>query len=390
MKRRGNQEGSIYEYRDGFAGQVRIGARRHTFYGKTRREVQGKIRAVVTDSEKGVMPAPENLTLERYFDRWLEDAIKNGVAARTSAIYAYHVRDHILPSLGKQKLKGLKATDLQRLYTQLLGRGLAPKTVKNVHGVIRKALGQAVAWGLAPTNVALAAKPPRVERRELETLSAAEVRRMWASVAGTRWKPFLILAIKTGLRQGELLGLKWDDIDFDAGTLQVRRQLQRDKTFAAPKGRRQRRLDLGALELRALAAHRAQQDERRRQWGAAWAGQELIFTTDQGRPLGWRDVDRDFKLRLAKAGIKAIRFHDLRHTNATLQLEAGIHPKVVQERLGHSDIGVTLDIYSHVTPTLGRDAAQRLDAVFDDGAIDDGNAADDEDGTNGAAPASVS
>ena len=143
--------------------------------------------------------------------------------------------------------------------------------------------------------------------------------------------------------------------------------------FAAPKGRRQRRLDLGAIELRALAAHRARQDERRRHWGEEWAGQDLIFTTDRGRPLGWRDVNRDFHLRLAKAGLPAIRFHDLRHTNATLQLEAGVHPKVVQERLGHSDIGVTLDIYSHVTPTMGRDAARRLDEVFDDGPVGDGD-----------------
>ena len=154
-------------------------------------------------------------------------------------------------------------------------------------------------------------------------------------------------------------------------------------TFGAPKGRRQRRLDLGALELRALAEHRARQDERRQQWGAEWEGQDLVFTTDRGRPLGWRDVDRDFKLRLAKAGIKAIRFHDLRHTNATLQLEAGIHPKVVQERLGHSDIGVTLDIYSHVTPTMGRDAAKRLDDLFDRG----GERGDEEAGKGSAGQA---
>ena len=389
MKRRGNSEGSIYQYREGFAGQVRIQGRRHTFYGKTRREVQQKIRAAVAEGEQGRLPAPENLALERYLLRWLEDAVASSVARRTAAVYAYHVREHILPSLGKHKLKALTPTDLQSLYTRLLRRGLAPKTVKNVHGVIRKALGQAVAWNLVATNVALAAKPPRVERRELATLSAAEVRRMWASVEGTRWKPFLILAIKTGLRQGELLGLRWDDIDFVTGALQVRRQLQRDKTFAAPKGRRQRRLDLGTLELRALAEHRAQQEERRRQLGAAWEGQELIFCTDRGRPLGWRDVDRDFKRRLAKAEVKAIRFHDLRHTNATLQLEAGIHPKVVQERLGHSDISVTLDIYSHVMPTLGREAAQRLDAMLDDDPTREGDNPDDTDGAAGATPVPV-
>ena len=366
MKRRGNSEGSIYTYRDGFAGQVRFVGRRHTFYGKTRREVQQKIRAAVAEAEQGRLPATENLTLERFLARWLEDVVVPGVAAATAVAYAYHVREHLVPALGKRKLRSLKPTDLQDLYARLLRRGLAPKTVKNAHGVARKALGQAVAWNLVATNVALAAKPPRVERRELATLGAAEVQHLWASVAGTRWEPFLILAIKTGLRQGELLGLKWGDIDFGAGVLQVRPQLRRDKTFGPPKGRRQRRLDLGAHELRALTAHRMEQEGRRRRWGGEWAGQDLVFTTDQGRPLGWRDVDRDFKRRLARADLPPLRFHDLRHTNATLQLEAGIHPKVVQERLGHSDIGVTLDTYSHVTPTLGRDAARRLDAVFDE------------------------
>lgn len=382
MKRRGNSEGSIYAYRDGFAGQVRLGGRRHTVYGKTRREVQQKIRAAVAEAERGQLPAPENLTLERFLARWLEDVVEGSVATATAAAYAYHVREHLVPGLGRHKLRSLKPEELQGLYARLLRDGLSPKTVKNAHGVARKALGQAVAWGLLATNVALAARPPRVEPRELSALGAEEVRRLWASVADTRWEPFLILAIKTGLRQGELLGLKWADLDLEAGVLQVRRQLLRDKTFGPPKGRRRRRLDLGALEVAALAAHRAEQEGRRRHWGAAWAGQDLVFTTDRGGPLGWRDVDRDFKLRLARAGLPPIRFHDLRHTNATLLLEAGIHAKVVQERLGHSDIGVTLNIYSHVTPTLGRDAARRLDALL---AGDAAGGEDDGDGDAGSA-----
>ena len=365
-KRRGNQEGSIYRRGAGYEGQVMINGRRRTFNARTKREVQQKIREAVSEAERGILPSGENLTVAAFLQRWLE-AVQSGVGMRTHESYAYHVRLHLSPAIGKRKLRQLEPMDLQQLYATLLGRGLSPKTVRNAHGVIRRALGQAVKWQLVPFNVALAADPPRAARPEYATYDAAKVRRLWRSVEGTRWKPFLVLAIKTGLRQGELLGLKWSDIDLAGGALQVRRQLQRDKTFQPTKGQRSRRLDLGQLELQVLAEHKVLQDERRRGWGDAWEGQDLVFCTNRGRPLGWRDVYRDFRGILRKAGLEAIRFHDLRHTNATLLLEQGVHPKVVQERLGHSDVGVTLNTYSHVSPTMGRDAAKRLDDLFGEG-----------------------
>jgi integrase len=341
-------------------------ARRDSFAGGPAEVTLEKIREAVSEAERGILPSGENLTVAAFLHRWLA-AVQSGVGMRTHESYAYHVRLHLIPEIGKRKLRQLEPMDLQRLYATLLSRGLSPKTVRNAHGVIRRALGQAVRWQLVPFNVALAADPPRAARPEYATYDAAKVRRLWRSVEGTRWKPFLVLAIKTGLRQGELLGLKWADIDLAGGALQVRRQLQRDKTFQPTKGQRSRRLDLGQLELQVLAEHKVRQDERRRGWGDAWEGQDLVFCTNRGRPLGWRDVYRDFRGILRKAGLEAIRFHDLRHTNATLLLEQGVHPKVVQERLGHSDIGVTLNTYSHVTPTMGQDAARRLDDLFGEG-----------------------
>jgi integrase len=169
----------------------------------------------------------------------------------------------------------------------------------------------------------------------------------------------------------EVLGLRWRDLDLTAGVLQVRRQLQRDKTYSTPKAKSRRRIDLAAPEIQALQAHRALQQADRLAYGAAYEEQELVFCTHRGRPLSWRNVTREFKKHLVAAGLRNIRFHDLRHTNATLLLEAGVHPKVVQERLGHSDIGTTLNIYSHVMPTLGRDAAQHLrDILHGDEATD--------------------
>ena len=267
----------------------------------------------------------------------------------------------------------MQPSHLQGLYARLLARGLAPKTVRNAHIVIHKALAQAIGWDLAPRNVADLVKPPKVERREPNTLNAEEVRRLWAAIAGTRWEALLVVTVATGLRQGEVLGLRWGDIDVQRGVLQVRRQLHRDKTYGTPKAKSRRRIDLAAPETRALAGHKARQDAVRRAHGEAYEDHDLVFCTDRGRPLSWRNVTREFKRFLRTAGLKEIRFHDLRHTNATLLLEAEVHPKVVQERLGHSTIGVTLDIYSHVMPSLGRGAADRLHDVLR------GDAREDED-----------
>lgn len=175
----------------------------------------------------------------------------------------------------------------------------------------------------------------------------------------------LLLALTTGLRQGELLGLKWGDIDFAAGVLQVRRQYERDGTFSSPKASSQRRLDLAPAELRAFEIQREAQDRGRGRFGERYADLDLVFATHQGRPLMHRNVFREFKRLLRKAGLPDIRFHDLRHTNATLMLGQGVHPKVVRERLGHSQVAITLNIYSHVLPGLGREAIQQLGATLE-------------------------
>ncbi len=232
------------------------------------------------------------------------------------------------------KLRDLTTAQLQRLYRQLLDRGLSLKTVRNAHGVMRAALNQAVEWKLVAGNVAQAVRLPQYVPPEHETLSPEEVRRVWRAVAGTRWHAFLILLVMTGLRQGEILGLKWADIDWSHGILQLRRQLQRDKSFAPTKGKRNRRLDLSDLGLAALREHRALQDEDRREHDDRYEDHDLIFCTHQGRPLGWRTVDRDFARILARVGVTVITFHESRHTYATIALKHGIPAKVVQSGSG--------------------------------------------------------
>ena len=368
MKRRGNHEGTIWPHKKGgFAGRVVINGRPKVVYAKTERLVRQKMRQAVSDSERGIAPTGGNVTVGDYLDRWLEDVVKPDAltgSPRTYEAYEYHVRLHLRPALGAVKLKQLRAEQLQRLYADLLKRGLSPKTVRNCHGCIASALEQALKWGLVATNVARQARPPKYVRPEQRTIDPGEILRLWSAAEGTRWAPLIILTCATGLRQSEILGLKWGDVDFERSTLAVRRQLQRNKTFREPKAASRRTLDLTEGELRLLADHRARQDALRRAQGERWEGHDLIFCTDLGRPLIWRNVTREFKRFARRAELPAIRFHDLRHSNGTILAAAGIPLKVIQERLGHSDARTTLQFYGHATPPMGRDAARALQGLL--------------------------
>ena len=365
--RRGHGEGSIYwrADRQRYCGQVEVAGRRRTIYGKTKAEVQQKMLKARLDGAQGRVAPSATMTVEQLLTDWLREAVEPKGRGRTYESYEYHSRCHLIPALGTVKLRDLTTAQLQRLYRQLLDRGLSLKTVRNAHGVLRAALRHAVEeWKLVPVNVAQPVRLPQYVPPEHETLSPAEVQQVWQQVAGTRWHAFLVLLVMTGLRQGEILGLKWADLDWSHRILQLRRQLQRDKTFQPTKGRRNRRLDLSELELAALRDHRALQDEDKRRYGERYEDHDLIFCTHRGRPLGWRVVDRDFARILRRAGVKAITFHESRHTYATLALKHGIPAKVVQERLGHSDVAVTLNIYSHVTPGLGQQAVERMHEIL--------------------------
>lgn len=278
--------------------------------------------------------------------------------------YEYHVRLHLKPALGKVRLKQLGADQLQRLYADLLKRGLSPKTVRNCHICLSSALDRALRWGLVATNVAKQARPPKYVRPEPQTIDAGQVKRLWGAAAGTRWAPLIAVTCTTGLRQNEVLGLKWGDVDFERATLTVQRQLQRNKTFREPKRSSKRTLDLTDVELHLLQEHKTRQDQLRHAQGPLWEGHNLVFSTDRGRPLMWRNVTREFKKFLQRAGLPDLRFHDLRHSNGTIMASAGIPLKVIQERLGHSDPRTTLQFYGHATPAMGKEAARKLNALL--------------------------
>ncbi len=363
--RRGNGEGTISQYADGrWCGRVMIAGKRRAVYGKTRAEAQRQLRELLSRSDQGILPAHQ-VTLAAHLDRWLEDVARPSVRPATYRSYELLSRLHIKPALGKVKLSQLQPAHLQGLYASLSASGLSASTVNRVHAVIRRSLRHALDTGLVARNVSQAAHPPSVRREEMHVLDREQARALLAAAKGTRWEALLTLAITGGMRQGELLGLKWGDVDLEAGTVRVVRQLGTDGIFSEPKTHQSRRtIDLPPSTVTVLREHKARQLQERVMQGPAWEGQELVFCTLRGRPLGYRNATRAFKATLGRAGLPEIRFHDLRHTAATLMLLAETPLHVVSRRLGHASITLTANTYAHVLPTMGRDAAARLEALL--------------------------
>jgi integrase len=373
MGKRGNGEGSITRRKDGlymarYTVQTGAGAKRKTLYGKTRGEVSEKLTRAMAARDEGLIFEGENQTLSAYLDRWLNGSAKGSVKPSTFEGYERMIRNHIKPALGHKKLKVLAPNHVQYFYQQKLDAGLAPGTVRLMHGVLHRALEQAVKWGAVPRNVCKATTPPRPNPGEIRPLDAEQARRILEASRENRLEALYVIAVTAGLRIGELLGLKWTDIDLDAGTLRLRRtrsQARTGPTFTAPKNGKGRSIRLTQRAVEALRAHKAAQNAERLKLGELWTDNDLVFCTTAGRPLDFRNLaTASFKPLLKKAGLPDIRFHDLRHTCATLLLSRGHHPKLVQELLGHASVAMTLDRYSHVLPGMGDQTAAAMEAAL--------------------------
>ncbi len=370
MRKRANGEGSIYKRADGrWAASVSVEhGKRKAFYGKTRQDVALKLAVAIKARQDGLPLVAERQTVANYLQHWLETA-KPTVRPRTFVRYEEYVRLHAIPELGRLSLARLSPQHLQRLYASRLDAGLSQTTVAHLHAVLHRALEQAARWGLVPRNVAKLVTPPRSSRQEMATLSPEQARAFLVAAQGDRLEALYVLALNTGMRQGEMLALRWRDVDLEGGSLQVRATLQRTSegfTFSEPKTAHSRRqVALTAPAVEALRRHRTRQSVERLSMGAAWEDNDLVFANEVGRPIeGTNLIRRWFYPMLERADLPRIRFHDLRHTAATLLLGQGVHPKIVSEMLGHSQIAITLDLYSHVTPTMQRQAVEALEAVL--------------------------
>jgi integrase len=297
---------------------------------------------------------------------WLPD-IRDTVRQRTWERYEQIVRVHIKPSLGRVKLNGLTATHARGLYREKLEDGSSPRTVQYIHTTLRKALQDAVSDGLIPRNVADGIKAPKPKEKEITPLSPEQARAFLKAVHGDRLEALYVLAVHRGLRQGELLGLRWEDVDLETGKLQVRRTLSltsQGHTFEPPKNGKGRCVELTEDTSGALKRHLTDQLKEIETLGDEYQDQGVIFPGQKGQPMRPWTLTRKLERIIERTGFPHIRFHDLRHTCATLLLAKGVHPKFVQELLGHATISITLDRYSHVIPAMGDQTRKAMEDVL--------------------------
>lgn len=373
MSHRARGEGSIYQRKDGrWVAAISLeNGKRKQIYRRTKPEAVMALQLANQAKLQGTLTSTRDETVEVFLRDWLQYRIQPKVRERTYLTYQDIVTKHVFPTLGHVKLQRLTPLHVQKLYQLKQQEGYSPQTIHQLHKLLRHALNDAVQLNHLLRNVCQVVEVPRVPRtQEAHPLTAQQARHFLAAAQGDPFEALYVVALTTGMRQGELLALAWADLDLTVGKLQVRRALNRVPhkgiAMAELKSRSSRRcIQLTPLAINALKGHRLRQEEARLTAGTAWLDQNLVFCNPQGKPLHAGNLlHRSFHPLLTRAGIPQIRFHDLRHSTATLLLTLGVHPKVVQELLGHSQIGVTLDTYSHILPPLQEEAMQCFSAFL--------------------------
>jgi integrase len=329
---------------------------------RTRKDAERYLREQLVSLDAGTYMAPHKLTVATYLaEQWLPAMQARGLRPSTLERYEDHVRCAITPALGGLPLQGLMPTHLNKLYGDLRTAGRAPKTIRNIHGVLSKALADAERWGLVGRNAARLADVPAVARPKLRVWSPEQTRAFLAAVANDRLFAAWLLAATTGMRRGELLGLRWEDIDLDNGVVRVARARVRagnQVVAGEPKTARGRRtIALDPTTVAALRQHRKRQTEERLAAGPHYADSGLAFTMPGGTPIHPNRFSLWFRRRARAAGLPAIRLHDMRHSYATAGLAAGVPHKVISERLGHATVAFTLDTYTSALPAMDKSAA---------------------------------
>jgi len=366
---------------------------RKVFTGHTRHEVARDLTKALRNQQRGININPERQTVGTFLTRWLE-TIKRDVAPATYVSYEAIVRLHLAPALGKIPLAKLEAHHIQQLKQDKLDaiRETGPGVCKPVEGqpapaprrlsgstvryclvVLRMALDQACKLDLVPRNVAALVDFPKVEHAEIEPYSPEQAQRLIEAAKAHRLGALFSVALAVGLRKGEALALKWSAIDFERGTLAVRLALQRVKmpgekkgqlVLKEPKRSSRRTINLPQVCISALLQHRTRQKQEHCLAGSRWKEADYVFTTGIGTPLEPRNLERAYRQVLATAGLHHVRIHDLRHTAATLLLTQGVHPRAVMELLGHSQIAITMNTYSHVVPALRKETANQMEQIL--------------------------
>ena len=338
--------------------------------GKTQKEVARKLKEATAAIDAGTYIAPSKLTVGEWLDVWSRDYL-GGVKPFTVVSYQTTIRVHLKPALGAIRLEALNAHTIQRFYNSLSKPEgdkppLSPKTVKNIHGVLHKALKQAVLIGYIRSNPTDACTLPRIEKKQIQPLDEAQSKLFLGAIKGHRLEDLFTFTLFTGLREGEAMGLTWDRVNFDNGTILIDRQLQREKKkdgaylFAPLKNDKARTITPAPWVVQLIRSHKARQNEQRLKAGALWEDSGLVFTDELGHHLAIHTVYTSFKKVAAQIGRPDARFHDLRHSYAVAAIRSGDDIKTVQGNLGHATAAFTLDVYGHVTDQMKKDSAERM------------------------------
>ena len=341
---------------------------------KTKKEAEKYINEQLNAIDKGTYFEPSEISLTEYLDYWLDNHAKPNTAQRTYENYQYMINVHLKPVLGHINISKLQPSHLQEYYAQKLSNGkideggLSAQSVKHHHRLIFKALKDAVKWQLIVRNVAEAVTPPKTRKVEMQTGDNEQVRTFLDVSKDSTYFPIYLTAINTGMRRGEVLGLRWQDIDFENNIIYVRQSLQEVKkeglTFKEPKSGKSRSITITSSLTKEFKKIYKQQLENKLLLGQGYQDLDLVFAQRNGKPIQPTEMARNYRKMVDISGLPYIRFHDLRHTHATLLLKQGVHPKVVSERLSHSTIGITMDTYTHVLPNMQKEAAQLLEQLI--------------------------
>lgn len=376
-KKRGAGEGTIFQRQDGrWTAVISLGyyngkRRRKTIYGETFKEVKDQLQRLQVEAQKGMLINTERQTVGQFLDSWLQN-VKNTVRPASYINYEQTVRLHIKPYIGQVTLEKLSPQNLQVFISESTKAGKTPTLIRYNRTVLRIALGQALKWGLVSRNVASLVEPPKAERkREIKFLTPDQAKHFFDNCdeAKDRHTALYALTLALGLRLGEVTGLHWKDVDLTAGTIKICGALQRIygeglKIVETKSAQSNRTLSLPTQILNRLKDHRIRQLQYRLAAGDKWQDTDLVFTTLIGTPVDSKALLKSFQSSLHRAGLPKMRFHDLRHSCATILLAIGVAPRTVMEILGHSQIGLTMDTYSHIVPELKQEVADLMDQVL--------------------------
>lgn len=344
-----------------------------SFTGKTQKEVREKMTVALCDLDRGIYQLPNKITVSEWLEEWLHTFCANKVKPLTFSSYQSLIKNHINPSIGSIELQTVKGTQIQKLYNTMTKNGLSGKTVKNVSAVLHKAFRIAMKQGLIQSNPCDGAELPKVERREIVPLTDEEIPRFLAAIEQSTMRNAYALCLFAGLREGECLGLSWEQVDFKRGRITVNQQLQKEKKrggryYIAPttKSGKPRTIEPPSIAFEYLRAERERQIQNRFKAGVLWNNSEnLVFTDETGNNLAIHTFYSQFKKIAASIGRPDARPHDLRHTAATVAIASGADIKSVQDFLGHATASFTLNVYAHTSEQMMKDTANRLQSYYD-------------------------